>query len=57
MKDTEWERNFRKELRHIKKLLARITDEALVTVPDLLTDEMNKRSMEREDSTQTDTRA
>ena len=57
MKDTEWERNFRKELRHIKKLLARITDEALVTVPDLLTDEMNRRSMEREDSTQTDTQA
>lgn len=48
MPDTEWERNFRKELRHIKKLLAKVTDEALVLVPDLLTDEMNKRSEERE---------
>lgn len=48
MKDTEWERNFRKEIRHITKLLARVTDEALVLVPDLLTDEMNKRSEERE---------
>ena len=48
MKDTEWERNFRKEIRHITKLLARVTDEALVLVPDLLIDEMNKRSEERE---------
>ena len=48
MKDTEWERNFRKELRHITKLLGKVTDEALVLVPDLLTDEMNKRSEERE---------
>ena len=48
MKDTEWERLFRKDLRHIAKLLAKVSDEALVLVPDLLTDEMNKRSEERE---------
>ena len=46
MSDTEWERNFRKEIRHIKKLLGKVTPEALVLVPDLLTEEMNKRSEE-----------
>ena len=49
MPDTEWERLFRKDLRHIAKLLAKVSDEALVVVPDLLTDEMNKRSEERDD--------
>ena len=48
MKDTEWERLFRKDLRHITKLLAKVSDEALVLVPELLTDEMNKRSEERD---------
>ena len=47
MPDAEWERLFRKDLRHIKKLLAKVSDEALVVVPDLLTEEMNKRSEER----------
>lgn len=48
MSDKEWERLFRKDLRHITKLLAKVSDEALVLVPDLLTDEMNKRSEERD---------
>lgn len=47
IKDNEWERNFRKEIRHIKKLLDKLSNEALVLVPDLLTEELNKRSDER----------
>lgn len=50
IKDNEWERNFRKEIRHIKKLLDKLSDEALVLVPDLLTDELNKRSEEMENA-------
>lgn len=46
--DKTWERLFRKELRHVVKLLERVSDETLVLVPDLLTEEMNKRSEERE---------
>ena len=45
--DKTWERLFRKELRHVVKLLERVSDETLVLVPDLLTEEMNKRSEER----------
>lgn len=48
MGDKEWERLFRKDLRHITKLLARVSNEALVVVPDLLTEEMDKRSEEME---------
>ena len=44
MDDKTWERLFRKDLRHIVKLLASVSDEALVLVPDLLTEEMDKRS-------------
>ena len=53
MPDAEWERNFRKEIRHIKKLLGRVTPEALVLVPDLLTDELDKRSEEIESGKET----
>lgn len=43
MKDTEQERQIRREIQQISKLLRKVTPEVLVLVPELLTDEMNFR--------------
>ena len=48
MIDAEFARQVRKEIRHVNKLLKVLTPEVLVIVPDLLTDEMNRRQEEYE---------
>jgi len=48
MTDSDFARIVRKDIRHVTKLLKTLTPEVLVIVPDLLTDEMNRRQEEYE---------
>ena len=46
MIDPEFNKQVRKEIKQAQKLFAKLTPEVLVMIPDLLTDELNKRSEE-----------